>query len=195
MHVHVLELDIYHEAGHAAVFRHYRIPIASVIFTPDLERGYGGHVLTACHPPTTGRTALENWMRASAAGQAAADYRHRLINPRLTQAPEATTLIEEFERFARDIADRPDSPQQHDVRNFVLLALARDSEIRESGSDAQTGPSAWAVVWLDAVELVRSDDVWPVVKTVALDVMGNLRDLTGEEYEAIAATATARRPR
>jgi hypothetical protein len=195
MQVHVLELDIYHEAGHAAVFRHYGIPIASVIFTPDLGRGYGGHVRTACNPPTMGRTALENWMRASAAGQAAADYRHQLINARLPQTPETATLIEDFERFACDIADDPDSPQPHDVRNFVSLAFARDTEIRESGLDARTGPAAWAAVWLDAVELVRSDDVWRVVETVALDVMGNLRDLTAEEYEAIAATATARRPR
>lgn len=193
MHISVPELDIYHEAGHAAMFRHYGIPIASVTFTPDLERGYGGHVRTACNPPTVGQTAQENWMRASAAGQAAADHRHWLINPRLPQAPEATTLIEEFARFERDIADHPDSPQHHDVRNFVLLALVRDTGIRESGSNARTGPAAWAAVWLEAVELVRSDEVWPVVEAVALDVIGNLRDLTAEEYEAIATRAIDRR--
>jgi hypothetical protein len=194
MQIAVSELGIYHEAGHAAVFRHYGIPIQSVITTPDLEHRYGGMVIPACEPPVTGRVALENWMRALAAGQAAADHRYWLMYPCMPHEPEPEVLMAEFESAARQIADHPNPPRQDDVLNFASLGINRDREIRDCDSDSRTGPVTWVAVWLEAIELVRSDEIWRVVQVVARDLMADLRDLTGEEYEALAAKAAGGQP-
>jgi hypothetical protein len=87
----------------------------------------------------TGRAALENWMRAAAAGQAAERYR------RGRRVPEAAELTTEFNSSAADVTENPDRPDHHDMRNFADLGLLRDLEVSEADA-VQAGPAGWVPV-------------------------------------------------
>lgn len=54
------EEDVYHEAGHAAMFCYYNIPIQYVSVRPDLANGYAGMVVVAADEPSNGRAELED---------------------------------------------------------------------------------------------------------------------------------------
>jgi hypothetical protein len=189
----IQESTIYHEAGHAAAFWCYGIPLRYVSIRPDLAHGYGGMAVTAVEPPDKGLPELEKWMRASAAGQVAKNHRCGIATPKTTD------LITKFHRVIADMNDNPDRPGHHDMRNFAYLGLRRDTEIRETGTGVETGPEGWTLIWLDAEQLIRSK-LWPAVQAIADELLtianahvgqdiSTLPDLAGQEVVAIASEA------
>lgn len=199
MRIQVRESTIYHEAGHAAAFWHYHIPIQYVSLRPDFTKGYGGMVVTAESPPTAGQTELRNWMHASAAGQIAeANCQGR---PRLTY----DDLLTRFRRAAADIANAPDPPRHDDMRNYAGLGILRDRQAeKETDKPPETGPATWITVWLEAEQLVR-DQLWPAIKAIAGRLLATvnahvgqdvatLPDLMGQDVCALAAEAMKTSP-
>jgi hypothetical protein len=184
--------DVYHEAGHTAMFCYYKIPIQYVSVRPDLVNGYAGMVVPAVNEPTEGRLSLEDWMRCAAAGDAA--KRHILRRG----IPEATDLITAFTIAATDIAENPNNPRHSDMRNFAYLGRQRDQEIRQTDA-SQTGSEGWEPIWLEAEELIRGE-LWSAVQAVAERLwtmvvanqgkdLTSLPDLNGEEACAIVLEA------
>lgn len=192
MIVSIGEEDVYHEAGHAAMFCYYNIPIQYVSVRPDLANGYAGMVVLAADEPTGGRAELENWMRSAAAGDAAKRYSLR------RSIPEADGLISMFSRAVQDITENPDRQGHSDMRNFARLGLRRDQELPQTDA-SQTGPTAWAPIWLDAEGLIRGE-LWPAVQAVGRRLwamvvandgkdLADLPNLDGEEVAAIVSEA------
>jgi hypothetical protein len=186
--------DVYHEAGHAAMFCYYNIPIQYVSVRPDLVNGYAGMVVLAADEPTGGRAELENWMCCAAAGDAAKRYTLR------SGMPEASGLIAVFSRATEDITENPACQSHSDMRNFARLGLRRDQELPQADA-GQAGPTAWASIWLDAERLITGE-LWPAVQAVerrlwAMVVandgkdLADLPDLDGEEVAAIVSEAMA----
>jgi hypothetical protein len=194
MIVSIGEEDVYHEAGHAAMFCYYNIPIQYVSVRPDLSNGYAGMVVLAADEPTGGRAELENWMRCAAAGDAAKRYILR------SSIPEAGDLIAVFRRAVEDITENPERPGHSDMRNLARLGLRRDQELSQA-LGGQNGPTAWAPIWVEAERLIRGE-LWPAVQAVerrlwAMVVandgkdLADLPDLGGEEVAAIVSEALA----
>ena len=167
---------MYHEAGHAAAFLHYGIPLKHVSITPDLAKGYGGHTAPAISPPDSGRAELENWMRACAAGDAASDRRCG------RRAPAESVLVAEFEQAQCEVDGMlAGSVPPSDVRNFAWLASRRDMEVAEPDG---TGPKAWAATWLEARDLIA--EIWPAVEAIAQKLISTLKDMDGQEAAILA---------
>jgi hypothetical protein len=189
------EEDVYHEAGHAAMFCYYNIPIQYVSVRPDLANGYAGMVVVAADEPSNGRAELEDWMRCAAAGDAARSHILR------RDIPETDDLIAVFIRALTDITENPDRRGHSDMRNFTRLGHRRDRELSQADA-SQAGPAGWAPIWLDAETLVRGD-LWPAVQAVAERLwemvvandgkdLADLPDLDGEEAAAIVSEAMSR---
>lgn len=180
---------IYHEAGHTAMFVYYDIPIQHVSIRPDFANRYGGMVVLAQDPPQSGKEALENWMRCSAAGDAAKIRGYNL--PTVGDKE----LIENLERAKAIVSDDPDNPGHNDMQNFATLGLKRD---REAGVE-QAGPLGWIPILRDAERLINGE-IWPAVEAVfqrlwaiAEESVGRpveeMPNLDGEEAAAIVRAA------
>ena len=189
------EEDCYHEAGHAAMFAYYGIPIEYVSVRPDLANRYAGMVKPAVEMPTTGKTELENWMRCAAAGEAA--KRHRLRR----SAPEDANLIMVFTQAAEDVTENADSLRHSDMRNFAEAGLRRDQEIPQTNGD-QTGPANWVPIWREAEELVAGE-LWIAVQAVGEKLWAmviandgkpitDLPDLDGDEVATLVSQAMSK---
>ena len=149
----------YHEGGHAAMFWHYGIPLEYVSIKSDPVHFRAGVTKTPRRSHITSREALENEMRVSAAGNAAAW--HILGRP----VPIPQYLTRDFALALADLQANPDSPIHNDVRDFVDMGRARDEEFLNAGLD-ETGSASWVPVWLDAEEMIRGS-LWPAVQAVA----------------------------
>lgn len=185
----IQESDCYHEAGHAAMFVYYDIPLEYVRIRPDLAAGYGGSVKVAIDPPTTGRSELQNWMRASAAGEVATN--RKVGRQELT----AQQLTAKFHLAVQSLMDDPDSPIHNDIRNFALFGLYRDG----ATGPEQGHPEGWIPIWYESGQLIRNK-LWPAVEAVASKLwamavanigqdISMIPDLTGEESASIVRAA------
>lgn len=150
----ILEIDLYHEAGHAAMFAYYRVPISYISIKPDPKDGYGGMVVIAAEPSSTDRHELEAWMRSAAAGRIAANHRQGLRVPANGEVLSILVAAEE------DLAKTPDNPKHDDLRSFAILGLHRDELHSERLSEV--GPASWVSIWLETESLIRGR-LWPAV--------------------------------
>jgi hypothetical protein len=157
----IQESDCYHEAGHAAVFAYYGIPLKYVRIRPDLVAGYGGSVEVAVEPPTSGLDELQNWMRASAAGEVAASAKAG------AKVPTAEKLIAKIMQGVKSLIDYPESAIHNDMRSFATFGLYRDGATEPE----QAKPEGWIPVWLECEELVRGK-LWAAVEAVAGHLWG-----------------------
>jgi len=168
---------------------YYGIPLEYVSIRPDLASGYGGSVKVAVDPPTTGRSDLQNWMRASAAGEVATN---RKVGRRELTAQQLTA---KFHLAIQSLIEDPASPIHNDMRNFALLGLCRDGATGpERGS-----PEGWIPVWHESEQLIRNK-LWPSVEAVASKLwamavanvgqdISMIPDLTGEESASLVRAA------
>jgi hypothetical protein len=190
--IRIQEADCYHEAGHAAMFVYYDIPLEYVRIRPDLAAGYGGSVKTAVAPPTMGIDELQNWMRASAAGEVAVNWR--------VGRKELTTgqLIAKFSQALQSIAEHPDFAVHDDMRNFAYLGIYRDGLT----APEKARPEEWIPVWRETEQLISSTlrpavqevaiKLWAMVDANAGSEISTLPDLSGAEAASIVLTALGR---
>lgn len=153
----ILEIDMYHEAGHAAAFTYYRVPISHVTIRPDLENSYGGMVVIVADTSTADRYELESWMRSAAAGRIATDYLQGLRVPSDTEVLSMLTAADE------DLSDTPDSIKHDDLRNFAILGRRRDE--LDAERPPNVGPRSWVPVWRETEILMRGR-LWPAVRAL-----------------------------
>lgn len=189
MGVPIVGTIIFHEAGHAAMFTYYKIPIQSVSIRPELALGYGGMLRPAIDEPDADQEQLEKWMQCAAAGQAA----ERRGYGRQPQAD--AWLVDIFTRTVEFLSNNPDSEFHDDMLNFVRLALVRGKEVAQE----QAGPSNWIAIWRKAEDLIRGD-LWPAVEAVHARLLsiaesnmgkliGEMPDLDGDEAAELVYAA------
>jgi hypothetical protein len=173
-----------HEAGHAVAYWHHGVGLEYVTTRPPASGHRGATRKVDSADPTTA-TDLENEMICTAAGEIA---EKRL--PTGPRPPNEYELCRRFQTYPARVLKEPNLAAE-DEGIFVVLGQARDDEIRNTGADAPTGPSAWLQIWQQAEQLIEK--LWPAVTAISR-ALEDQHTLSGAQVSEIAEAAMKRQP-